>query len=53
MLDKVLNVVPIFTFVSCSVNARIGRFIAMAGLPHSERRVELRNDFDGKAYLLF
>ena len=27
-------------------------FIAMAGLPHSERCIELRNDFDGKACLL-
>ena len=53
MLDKVLNEVPMFSSVSSSVNARIDRSIAMAGLPHSERCVELRNDFDGKACLLF
>jgi hypothetical protein len=53
MLGTVLNAVPIFSSISCSVNARIDRFIAMAGLPHSERCVELGNDFDGKACLLF
>ena len=53
MAVNVLNEVLIVSSVSSSVNASIDRFIAMAGLPHSERCVELRNDFDGKACLLF
>jgi len=53
MLDKVLDEVPMFSFVSSSVNACIDRYIAMAGLPYCERCVELRDDFDGKACHLF
>jgi hypothetical protein len=53
MLGEVLNGVPLFSFVSCSVNVRNDRFIAMAGLQHSERCVQLRNDFFRKACLLF
>jgi len=51
MLDKVLKFV--YSVLSALVWMRLMTFIATAGLPHSERCVELRNDFDGKACLLF
>lgn len=36
MLDKVLLEVPVFSFVSYSINARNDSFIAMAGVLHSD-----------------